>query len=37
MNLSTLMVAYRTDPVSNYAKLEYCTRRHYDRLMGEAL
>jgi hypothetical protein len=31
MNLSTLMQAYRTDPVSNYAKLEYCTRRYGDR------
>jgi hypothetical protein len=27
MNLRTLMSAYRTDPVSNFAKLEYCTRR----------
>jgi hypothetical protein len=27
MNLRALMSAYRTDPVSNFAKLEYCTRR----------
>jgi hypothetical protein len=27
MNLSALMESYRTDPVSNFAKLEYCTRR----------
>jgi hypothetical protein len=37
MNLSTLMRHYRTDPVSNYAKLEYCTRRYYDRLMAHIL
>jgi hypothetical protein len=31
MNLRTLTHHYRTDPVSNYGKLEYCTRRYYDR------
>jgi hypothetical protein len=28
MNLRALMESYRTDPVSNFAKLEYCTRRY---------
>jgi hypothetical protein len=27
LTLRALMSAYRTDPVSNFAKLEYCTRR----------
>jgi hypothetical protein len=35
MNLSALMESYRTDPVSNFAKLEYCTRRYYVRLMAQ--
>ena len=35
MNLRTLMSAYRTDPVSNFGKLEYCTRRYYTRLMAQ--
>ncbi len=35
MNLRTLMSAYKTDPVSNFGKLEYCTRRYYTRLMAQ--
>jgi len=35
MRLSELMESYRTDPVSNFAKLEYCTRRYYVRLMAQ--
>jgi hypothetical protein len=27
MNLAALMSAYRAGAVSNFAKLEYCTRR----------
>lgn len=34
MNLRDLMAAYRTDPVSNFGKLEWYTRRYYERLMG---
>ena len=33
-SLNHLMHCYRTDLVSNYSKLEFCTRRYYDRLMG---
>jgi hypothetical protein len=33
--LRSLMERYRHDPVSNFAKLEFCTRRYYDRLMGQ--
>lgn len=32
--LNNLMHRYRTDPVSNFTKLEFCTRRYYERLMG---
>jgi hypothetical protein len=35
MNLRTLMSAYRGDPISGFYKLEYCTRRYYDRLMKQ--
>lgn len=31
----SLMDRYRHDPVSNFSKLEFCTRRYYDRLMGQ--
>lgn len=27
MNLRTLMSTYRSDPISGFYKLEYCTRR----------
>jgi hypothetical protein len=33
--LRSLMDCYRHDPVSNFPKLEFCTRRYYDRLMGQ--
>jgi hypothetical protein len=33
--LRSLMERYRHDPVSNFKKLEFCTRRYYDRLMGQ--
>jgi len=35
MRLNELMSTYRTDSVSNFAKLEYCTRRYYVRLMAQ--
>lgn len=28
MNLRTLMSTYRSDPISGFYKLEYCTRRY---------
>jgi hypothetical protein len=35
MNLRTLMQTYRSDPISGFYKLEYCTRRYYNRLMDQ--
>lgn len=37
MNLRTLMTTYRNDPISGFYKLEYCTRRFYNRLMDQIL
>lgn len=30
MNLRALMATYRSDPISGFYKLEYCTRRYYE-------
>src|ERR1700688_2039955 len=35
MRLCELMSTYRSDPISGFYKLEYCTRRYYDRLMDQ--